>query len=126
MELNAISIEPWFAADGCDLAFIGDSSYPLQRFPQNEALLLQLKLVRRMLVMAAAARSEVFAAGRDAFGGRSHNLRLNASQQACFHALRLYRDGFAGQHERRQQDLPVQPSQPFPAVDQVFDLYGGA
>src|ERR1051326_8269045 len=59
-QLRAVTILPRFAGDHLNLTVVVDLSDTAQHFTQNGPLLFELRLVRHVLVLTAAAAIEVW------------------------------------------------------------------
>ncbi len=96
---------------------IFDLAHAAQLLAQDLDFARELKRVRSMLVVAAAAAREQRAGRRDALGRWGQHFR-----QAGVNAIvDLQAHGFAGQHERSQHHSAVEPSESLAAIHPFFD-----
>src|SRR5579863_3596609 len=104
VHLDAIAIAQWRTADGLDFTGVFNLAHPAELLPQDFDLTGKLKIVRRVLVVAAAAALEQRAGRLDAVGRRFDYLG-----QARIDALaKLDADVLSGEHEGHQDHSAVQ------------------
>ena len=113
---DAIAIGPWLTGQQSDLRGRRHAA-ALQRLTQNGLLELELRFISSMLILAAAARTKVAAAGRHAFrssGDDLFNFGRRVAALLFHHAdSRL----FAGQRERHKDGFAFVPRQKGAAID---------
>jgi len=119
VKLRAIAIAKRGPAHHANLTRIIDLSDAAQLLAQNLHLARKLKLVRSVLVMAAAATHEMGARGNDALAsGLDHVHQIRSHAFTHLDPRRL-----AGQQEGRKHHSPVHARQRIAAVDPLFDSY---
>ena len=120
VKLRAVAITPRLGGGPRDRLRRLHLPQPSQLVRQDRALGAKLVLVRRVLVMAAAAAAKHRARRGHAFRRRlQHFERLRPHQPGLLTPC-LDANALARQHERRQHDTPFHASQAVAAVDQLF------
>ena len=99
---RAVAVVPRRRSMQPNLGLQFDFRNPLQRLAQNLRFELQLALVRNVLIMAAAALLEVWAARLDAIGRCFDQLRDGAAREPRLLLPDLGLNLFPGQHERHE------------------------
>ena len=125
MQLNAIPIEPRLAMNHGNVAAVLNPAEPLQRFFEDQDLLLKLKLIAGVLILASAASKEVLAARGYAFGRGFDNSGARRAQKSVFNAPRRNANALARKRKWDQNDLSVDAREAIAAINQLlyFNVY---
>ena len=107
VQLHAVAVAEGLGRHGRDLRRGIDLPEAAQFLAQDAALGLELELVGRVLVVAAAADAEHRAGRSHAVGRGIQHLQHPGADQARLFLLGFGPDAFAGQHERREDHAPV-------------------
>jgi len=80
-----------------------------------------LIFIRRVLVVAASAASEIGAGSSDALGRGIDDLESIGADEAGLFLARAGEDALARQDERREDNTPIEAREALAAVDQLLD-----
>jgi hypothetical protein len=94
----------------------------LERFAEHRLLDLELSLVARMLILAPAAGTEVWAPRHDALRGRDHQFLDLCCRVAAFLFDEPHAHLLAGQGEGHKDGLAIIAGQERATIDRLLDL----
>ena len=123
VELRPVPVAEVRARDGLDRPVILNPSHTAELFTDDLDLLRDLVRVLGVLVMAASAPKEVGAWGLGPLGRWREHVSGAAAEHLFAVGLGFDARYFAGQQERREDDLPFQARECVPAVNPLLDGY---
>jgi len=123
MKLRPIAVSERLGALDPDLPGVElDLPYPPQRFHEDVTLEPQLRVIGGVLILTSTASSEYRTRRFNAIGRRFLDTQKPRPLDVLSGLGSFRLDSFAWQYKRGEDDLAIQPAQPFTAIDQLFNV----